>query len=145
MFENSNNKAFFRLTLPERMDVLDIILFFYFIRRGNLTPVTVYCGNGPFAEYAGHMVQKTPCRMGNNAEGQEKQRDDIIKKTSVLSFQCFTASLPSSKELFFVTCDRMLQRAHYHQRKPHTCTLDTILGSFRYDCLKTLLVLYTCV
>ena len=127
------------------MDVLGIILFFYFIRRGNLTPVTVYCGNGPFAEYAGHMVQKTPCRMENNAKGQEKQRDDIIQKTNALSFQCLTASLPSGKALFFVTCDRILQRAHYHQRKPHSCTVDTILGSFHYDCLKTLLVLYTCV
>ena len=83
------------------MDILDIILFFYFIRRGGLTPFTVYCGNGPFAEYAGHMVQKTPCRMRNNAEGQEKQRDDIIQKTNVLSFQCLTASLPFSKVLFF--------------------------------------------
>ena len=109
-------RLFFRLTLREGMDILDIILFFYFIRRGGLTPFTVYCGNGPFAEYAGHMVQKTPCRMGNNAKGQEKKRDDIIQKTDVLSFQCLTTSLPSSKVLFFVTCDRILQRAHYHQR-----------------------------
>ena len=137
-------RLFFRLTLPERMDIFRCNPFFLFY-TGNLTPVTVYCGNGPLAEYAGHMVQKTPCRMGNNAKGQEKQRDDIIKKTNVLSFQCLTASLPSSKVLFFQTCDRILQRAHYHQRKPHTCKVDTILGSFQYDCLKTLLVLYTCV
>lgn len=137
-------RLFFRLTLPERMDIFRRNPFFLFY-TGNLTPVAVYCGNGPFAEYAGHMVQKTPCRMRNNAEGQEKQRDDIIQKTNVLSFQCLTASLPSSKVLFFVTCDRILQRAHYHLRKPHTCTVDTILGSFHYDCLKTVLVLYTCV
>lgn len=126
------------------MDIFRRNPFFLFYTR-NLTPVTVYCGNVPFAEYAGHMVQKTPCRMGNNTEGQDKQRDDIIQKTNVLSFQFLTASLPSIKALFFVTCDRILQRALYHLRKPHTCTVDTILGSFHYDCLKTLLVLYTCV
>ena len=137
-------RPFFRLTLPERMHYFRRNPFFLFY-TGNLTPVTVYCGNGPFAEYAGHMVQKTSCRMRNNAEGQEKQGDDIIQKTNVLSFQCLTGSWPSSKVLFFVTCDRILQRAYYHLRKPHTCTVDTILGSFHYDCLKTLLVLYTCV
>ena len=33
------------------------------------------------------MVQKTPCWMANNAVGQEKQRDHIIQKANILSFQ----------------------------------------------------------
>ena len=47
--------------------------------------------NGPFAEY-GHMVQQTPCWMPNDAEGQEKQRDYIIQKAEITSFQVPTAS-----------------------------------------------------
>ena len=33
------------------------------------------------------MVQKTPCWMANNAVEQEKQRDYIIQKANILSFQ----------------------------------------------------------
>ena len=39
-----------------------------------------------YAEY-GHMVQKKPCWMANNAVEQEKQRDYIIQKANILSFQ----------------------------------------------------------
>ena len=45
----------------------------------------------PFAEY-GHMVQETPCWMANDAEGQEIQRDYIIQKAKIISFQVPTAS-----------------------------------------------------
>ena len=138
-------RLFFRLTLPEGMDILDIILFFYFIRRGSLTPFTVYCGNGPFAEYAGHMVQKTPCRMGNNAKGKKNKEMTSFKKLMSFLFNVSLLRCHSARCCFFVTCDRIPQRAYYHQRKPHTCKVNTILGSFQYDCLKTLLVLYTCV
>ena len=139
-------RLFFRLTLPEGMDILDIILFFYFIRRGSLTPFTVYCGNGPFAEYAGHMVQKTPCRMGNNAKGKKNKEMTSFKKLMSFLFNVSLLRCHSARCCFFVTFDRIPQRAYYHhQRKPHTCKVNTILGSFQYDCLKTLLVLYTCV
>ena len=137
-------RPFFRLTLPERMHIFRRNPFFLFY-TGNLTPVTVYCGNGPFAEYAGHMVKKNLVGWETTQRGKKNKEMTSFKKTNVLSFQCLTASLPSIKGLFFVTCDRILQRALYHLRKPHTCTVDTILGSFHYDCLKTLFVLYTCV
>ena len=41
--------------------------------------------------------------------GKENKEITSFKKTNILSFQCLTASLPSSKELFFVTYDRILQ------------------------------------
>ena len=54
----------------------------------------------PFAEY-GHMVQETPCWMENDAEGQEIQRDYIIQKAKIISFQVPTASfLCHSKRCF---------------------------------------------
>ena len=37
------------------------------------------------------MGKKTPCWMGNDAVGQEKQKDYIIQKANILSFQGPTA------------------------------------------------------
>ena len=54
-----------------------------------------------FAEY-GHMVQETPCWMANDAEGQEKQRDYIIQKAKIISFQVPTASFLYHPKRFFL-------------------------------------------
>ena len=48
--------------------------------------IRVFASIGTFAEY-GHMVQETPCWMANDAEGQEIQRDYIIQKAKIISFQ----------------------------------------------------------
>ena len=42
--------------------------------------------NGPFAEY-GHMVQKAPRWMANDAEEQEKRGDYISQKANILFLQ----------------------------------------------------------
>ena len=38
-----------------------------------------------------HDTKKTPCWMANDAKGQQKQRDNLIQKAHILSFQGPTA------------------------------------------------------
>ena len=62
--------------------------------------------NGPFAEY-GHMVQKAPRWMANDAEGQEKRGDYISQKANIL----FPSRSQCVSQMLFVPSDRILQRA----------------------------------
>ena len=57
------------------------------------------------------MVQKTPCWMANNAVEQEKQRDYIIQKANILSFQGPIA-LFAFQQGVFVPRNCILPRVH---------------------------------
>ena len=48
--------------------------------------------------------------MANDTEGQEIQRDYIIRKDNILSFQGLTGAF-AIRQRVFVRCDRILQRA----------------------------------
>lgn len=54
--------------------------------------------------------------MANDAKGQQKQRDNLIQKAHILSFQGPTAPF-AIQQGDFVSCDRLvqrgLQRAHF--------------------------------
>ena len=65
--------------------------------------------NGPFAEY-GHMVQKAPRWMANDAERQEKRGDYISQKANILFLQGPNVSIAIQQDAF-VPRDRILQRA----------------------------------
>ena len=52
------------------------------------------------------MMQKSPSWMASHAEGQEKQRDNIIQKAKILCFQGHTKSFAIQQGIFFVPCDR---------------------------------------
>ena len=54
--------------------------------------------NGPFAEY-GHMVQKAPRWMANEAEGQEK-RDYISQKANILFLRGPNVSITIQQDAF---------------------------------------------
>ena len=54
-----------------------MFFFFFFFRES---------ANGPLAG-KGRIIEKTPCWMANDVEGQEKQRDYVIEIANILSFQ----------------------------------------------------------
>ena len=59
------------------------------------------------------MMQKSPSWMASHAEGQEKQRDNIIQKAKILCFQGHTKSFAIQQGIFlYHVTVRILKRAH---------------------------------
>ena len=59
------------------------------------------------------MMQKSPSWMASDAEGQEKQRDNIIQKAKILCFQGHTKSFAIQQGIFlYHVTVRILKRAH---------------------------------
>lgn len=52
--------------------------------------------------------------MANDTEGQEIQRDFIIQKANILSFQGLTGAFAIRKGVF-VRCDRILQKGPFNE------------------------------
>ena len=58
-------------------------------------------------------MQKSPSWMASDAEGQEKQRDNIIQKAKILCFQGHTKSFAIQQGIFlYHVTVRILKRAH---------------------------------
>ena len=58
-------------------------------------------------------MQKSPSWMASDAEGQEKQRDNIIQKAKIPCFQGHTKSFAIQQGIFlYHVTVRILKRAH---------------------------------
>ena len=88
--------------------------------------------NAPFAEY-GHMVQKTPSWMANDAEGQEKQEITTFKKLVSFLFIVPLRRLPSSN-VIFIPC------AVYCKGPIATVLLNASLSTCNKSCEENILI-----